>query len=83
MTLLRGEKLKSSFTNDNSRAVLDAKFYLESRISPSLIAGISFNVMEADSNHLPSWLNFKHYPQVLLLPAESSSAGDSKERLDI
>ncbi|CAG5078489.1 Oidioi.mRNA.OKI2018_I69.PAR.g9000.t1.cds [Oikopleura dioica] len=66
------------FCDVAKRAVLDAKFYLESRISHSLMAEISFNVLEADSNHLPSWLNFKHYPQVLLLPAESSSSGDSK-----
>ncbi|CBY24968.1 unnamed protein product [Oikopleura dioica] len=60
------------------RAALNAKFYLETRISLSVMTSLSFNILEVDSIHLPTWLNFKNYPQVLLLPAKSRSGADSK-----
>ena len=63
------------------RAALNAKFYLETRISLSVMTSLSFHILEVDSIDLPTWLNFKNYPQVLLLPAKSRSGADSKERL--
>jgi thioredoxin-related protein len=75
----RYENLSKMSLKRHFRAALDAKFYLESRISASVMASLSFNILQVDSIDVPAWLDFKHYPQVLLLPAKSKSGADSKE----